>query len=118
LEGAEERQLQPNQVLLKEGDDVHVERCLFVVGNGYLIAKKGDFTMPLYQDQIVGEISFLLGGPPTATVTASSVGATVYVISATKLAKKVQNPTSEIAFYSYLAQLIYRRIKSTLEFVL
>ncbi len=54
---AKERKLDPNEVLLTEGDLTHTGTALYIVASGFCVAKKGTFMTTLYQDSIIGELS-------------------------------------------------------------
>jgi CRP/FNR family transcriptional regulator, cyclic AMP receptor protein len=116
IDAGQRRELQPGEVLIREGaacDDI------FLILNGSLevsVAAMGD--QPIAQlatGEVVGEMSFVDGQPPSATVTALETGI-VLAIPCSQLRHKLQQDMWFASrFYRALAILLSSRLRSTVK---
>ncbi|MBD2230304.1 cyclic nucleotide-binding domain-containing protein [Phormidium tenue] len=116
IDAGQRRELQPGEVLIREGaacDDI------FLILNGSLevsVVAMGD--QPIAQlatGEVVGEMSFVDGQPPSATVTALEPGI-VLAISCSQLRHKLQQDMWFASrFYRALAILLSSRLRSTVK---
>jgi CRP/FNR family transcriptional regulator, cyclic AMP receptor protein len=116
IDAGQRRELQPGEVLIREGaacDDI------FLILDGSLevsVAAMGDQAIAqLATGEVVGEMSFVDGQPPSATVTALEPGI-VLAISCSQLRHKLQQDMWFASrFYRALAILLSSRLRSTVK---
>lgn len=114
-EGAVEVTLEPNELYIRKGDAKHSGH-LMIVSTGDLVIKSDTFTGQIFQDGILGEVTYLMGGTPTADVYAGATGAIVSVLSP-KVIKQFldEGPTNGANFYAYLCLVLQKRVRAVLE---
>ncbi|PZU97509.1 MAG: cyclic nucleotide-binding protein [Leptolyngbya sp.] len=116
IDAGQRRELQPGEVLIREGADCD---DIFLILNGSLevsVAAMGDHPIAqLATGEVVGEMSFVDGQPPSATVTALEPGI-VLAISCSQLRHKLQQDMWFASrFYRALAILLSSRLRSTVK---
>jgi hypothetical protein len=100
LQNAQEHTLMPGETLTLNGD-------LFVVTNGWLETRVGDYKATLYTDSICGELIFLIGAHPWDCVTAPN-GASVARIKSDVLLQL--EPASAVHFFSFLCVTLRKKL--------
>ncbi len=116
IDAGQRRELQPGEVLIREGaacDDI------YLILNGSLeVSVAAISDQPIAQlatGEVVGEMSFVDGQPPSATVTALEPGI-VLAISCSQLRHKLQQDMWFASrFYRALAILLSSRLRSTVK---
>ncbi|MFQ4140162.1 cyclic nucleotide-binding domain-containing protein [Nodosilinea sp. PGN35] len=116
IDAGQRRELQPGEVLIREGaacDDI------YLILNGSLeVSVAAISDQPIAQlatGEVVGEMSFVDGQPPSATVTALEPGI-VLAISCSQLRHKLQQDIWFASrFYRALAILLSSRLRSTVK---
>jgi CRP-like cAMP-binding protein len=106
--------LVPWEELIQQGDPTHAGD-LMVVSFGELTVSAGSYTTTLFQDQLVGEVTFLRGGVPSASVTAGPDGAIVQIVRPSVIDSFLQDPLNAISFYKYLCYILGKRFRAVIE---
>ncbi len=106
--------LAPGETLIEEGDATH-SGDLMIVSYGQLEVTSGTFAATLFQDQLVGEVTFLRGGVPSATVRAGAEGAIVQVVRPSVISAFLQDPNNAVSFYGYLCYVLGQRCRSIID---
>ncbi len=116
IDAGQRRELQPGEVLIREGaacDDIYL-----ILNGSVEVSVAAISDQPIAQlatGEVVGEMSFVDGQPPSATVTALEPGI-VLAISCSQLRHKLQQDMWFASrFYRALAILLSSRLRSTVK---
>ncbi len=96
---------------MHRGDVAHAGH-LMVVSHGELLVQRDEMQFHLFQDQLVGEVTFLRGGTPTASVIAGPEGAIVQIVRPAVIDEFLQDPQNALSFFLYLCSVLAARTKS------
>lgn len=110
---AVEKAFAPGEEVVREGDPAH-SRVIMYLSKGTLIlnASSSGFHTTLFPDSLFGEVSYLRGTAPSATLHAGPEGAIVQQIRPHALADFLQTPTNAVHFFKFLCALLAGRAES------
>ncbi|MBE9113600.1 cyclic nucleotide-binding domain-containing protein [Nodosilinea sp. LEGE 07298] len=116
IEAGQRQELQPGQVLIREGEPC--EHIYLILDGGLEVTVAALSAQPiahLATGEVVGEMSFVDSQPPSATVSALETSI-VLAISCTQLRHKLQQDIWFASrFYRALAILLSSRLRSTVK---
>ncbi|MGB3309542.1 MAG: cyclic nucleotide-binding domain-containing protein [Nodosilinea sp.] len=116
IEAGQRQELQPGQVLIREGEPC--EHIYLILDGGLEVSVAALSAQPIARlatGEVVGEMSFVDSQPPSATVSAVDPSI-VLAISCTQLRQKLQQDIWFASrFYRALAILLSSRLRSTVK---
>jgi CRP/FNR family transcriptional regulator, cyclic AMP receptor protein len=116
IDAGQRQELQPGDVLIREGEPC--DQLFLILDGGLEVSVAALNTSPIAQlatGEVVGEMSFVDGQPPSATVTALQPSI-VLAISCSQLHHKLQQDIWFASrFYRALAILLSSRLRSTVK---
>ncbi len=116
IESGQRLEIQPGDVLIREGEPC--DQLFLILDGGLEVSVAALTTAPIAQlatGEVVGEMSFVDGQPPSATVTALQPSI-VLAISCSQLRHKLQQDIWFASrFYRALAILLSSRLRSTVK---
>ncbi len=116
IESGQRLEIQPGDVLIREGEPC--DQLFLILDGGLEVSVAALSTSPIAQlatGEVVGEMSFVDGQPPSATVTALQP-CIVLAISCSQLRHKLQQDLWFASrFYRALAILLSSRLRSTVK---